>query len=355
MGSFTGLLITSLYLKRLPKYSALELKVLFILFVFLVIIKGLENSFVLKKIASKIEDSSWVAFKLVIATFFLSMFITNDVALLVLVPLTLCLEIEGKDLLVILEALAANAGSALTPFGNPQNLFLYWYYHLKPLIFLKTIAPFSFIFLLILSAIALSFSSAKQKVKSKEIKLSLSAYLYLGFLLIFLLAAIKLIPLIIGWLVVFYTLFKDRQNLQIDYALLATFFCLFGLTENLRFILVSSIKHPEHVFLLSAALSQVISNVPTALLLAKFTTHWKALLWGVSVGGFGNLIGSLANLIAYRLYVANSDVAASTNFLLKFTVLGYLAFGIGIALFYLISYPIFIPSAFHFTLMNTFR
>ncbi len=338
LGSFTGLFLTSLYLRKFPKYNLLELKVLFVLFVFLIIIKGLENSLVLKKIASKIEDGSRVAFKLVLTTFFLSMFITNDVALLVLVPLTLCLEIERKDLLVILEALAANAGSALTPFGNPQNLFLYWYYNLKPIPFLKTIAPFSLTFLFLLGIVTFFLSPVRPKSEKKEIKLGPSALFYLIFLVVFILAAIRIIPVAIGGLVFFYALFRDRESLNIDYALLGTFFCLFGLTENLKFILISSLKHPEHVFLLSAGLSQMISNVPAALLLAKFTTHWKALLWGVSVGGFGNLIGSLANLIAYRLFVIDPALRESSpKFLLEFTLLGYLAFGIGVALFYLVA------------------
>ncbi len=337
LGSFTGLLLTSLYLKRFPKYSFLELKVLFILFVFLIIIKGLENSLVLKKIASEIEKGSRVAFKLVLSTFFLSMFITNDVALLVLVPLTLCLEIEKKALLVILEALAANAGSALTPFGNPQNLFIYWYYHLKPWEFLKSIAPFSLTFLLLVGLTSFFLLPVSLKSKKKEIKLGPSAPFYLIFLVVFILAALRLLPVAIGVLVFFYALFKDRSSLNIDYALLGTFFCLFGLTENLKFILLSSLKHPEHVFLLAAGLSQIISNVPAALLLAKFTIQWKPLLWGVSVGGFGNLIGSLANLIAYRLFVLDPVLRkSSAKFLLEFTFLGYLAFGIGVALFYLV-------------------
>ncbi|OAG27194.1 SLC13 family permease [Thermodesulfatator autotrophicus] len=339
LGSFAGLFISSIYLKRLPEFSLLEFKVLFILFIFLVIIKGLDRTSVFKKIAYQVESSSLVPFKLVLASFFLSMFITNDVALLILVPLTIYLEIERKDLLVIFEALAANAGSALTPFGNPQNIFIFWYYDLNLIDFLKTIAPFSLAFAFLLGIAALFLPSTQSSRKEKEVKLSPSAKLYLAFLGIFILAAIKIIPLVVGVVVIFYAVIKDRQNLKIDYALLGTFLALFGFTENLKIIFSSYIKHPEHVFFLSAILSQIIGNVPTTILLAHFTISWKSLLWGVSVGGFGNLIGSLANLITYRLFTSNPLLHKTyPKFLLKFTLLSYLAFSIGIVLFYTIAH-----------------
>jgi Na+/H+ antiporter NhaD/arsenite permease-like protein len=104
--------------------------VLFILFVLFVVVKGLQRSGLLLRLSQRIEGGQFIPLKLVIATFCLSMLVTNDVALTVIVPLTLFLNIDRKDVLVILEALAANAGSALTLFGNPQNLFIYWFYQI---------------------------------------------------------------------------------------------------------------------------------------------------------------------------------------------------------------------------------
>ena len=87
--------------------------------------------------------------------------------------------------------------------------------------------------------------------------------------------------------------------------------------------------HSHHVFLLSSLLSQVISNVPAALLVADFTDKWKPLLWGVSVGGFGSLLGSMANLIAYRLYQKNREGKDRVRFLIRFHVVSYGMFFIG--------------------------
>ncbi len=96
-----------------------------------------------------------VSLKLVLGTFFISMVVTNDVALIAIVPITLMLQTPYKGWLVILEALAANAGSALTPIGNPQNLFIYWHYQVNPLSFVQEIAPFSAAFLVLLIVLAL--------------------------------------------------------------------------------------------------------------------------------------------------------------------------------------------------------
>ncbi len=338
LSSLTGLVLTSLYLGHLPHYSPLEFQVLFVLLVLFVIIKGLETSGLLKRLALRVERGRFLPLKLILATFFFSMIITNDVALILLVPLTLSLELERKGLIVILEALAANAGSAFTPIGNPQNLFIYWYYDLRPLIFMRTIAPFSLFFLGLLALVAWRIPDGDRQGQ-KEPDLDSKGYFYLLALVVFVFAAMKLLPVSLGAIVLLFALLKDRQSLRIDYALLGTFFCLFGLTENLKVIIFSNLHHPGHVFLLAAALSQFISNVPAALVLAKLTTHWQALLWGVSVGGFGNLLGSLANLIAYRLFVKSqvSGRGSAQRFLLGFTLWGYGAFGLGIMLFYLLQ------------------
>lgn len=125
IASGIGFALFSLYTKHLPIYSINELQVLFILFVLFITVNGLQKSGLLLKIAQSIEKGKVIPLKLVLATFFLSMLVTNDIALIVIVPLTLSLNINRKDILVILEALAANSGSAFTPIGNPQNLYIY--------------------------------------------------------------------------------------------------------------------------------------------------------------------------------------------------------------------------------------
>jgi len=173
--------------------------------------------------------------RLVVLTGVLSTLITNEVALTVFVPLTLALDIEGGEKVIILETIAANGASALTPFGNQQNLFIYYHFGLQAGEFVGAIIPFALV--------------------------------------------------------------RDRAALGVDYFLLFTFLWFFGFTDNLMHAPRPELQGPTSVFVYSALASQAIGNVPSTLLLADFTSNWRALLWGVSVGGFGTLLGSLASLI----------------------------------------------------------
>ncbi len=331
--STLGVFLTSIYLRRLPSYSISDTEILYILLVLFIITTGLQRHNVLDAIARQLEQGRFIPTKLVLATFFFSMLVTNDVALLAIVPLTMLLRIERKDWLVILEILAANAGSALSPFGNPQNLFIYWFYQIPFGDFLSEIAPFALTFLLLLTIATFIINSKENHPPTRSSpKLSAPAYFYLGALLLFALAILRVLPILIGGAIIFYALLADRKSLQIDYALLLTFGFFFGFSDNLRVLLAGALAHPRHIFLLSAILSQIISNVPTALLLADFTVHWQPLLWGVSVGGFGSLLGSLANLIAYRIYV-RQEKQKSLQFTVKFHLASYAAFFVGIFLY----------------------
>lgn len=331
----TGLLLTSAYARHFPDYSIREMQVLFILFVLLVTVKGLQHSGLTSLLSKNIEQGNAIPLKLVAMTFFLSMLLTNDVALLVIVPITLALNIGRLDILIILEALAANAGSALTPFGNPQNLFIYWFYNLQPMEFVASIAPFSFIFLVILlfSAFIIKIPSTTANPITTR-KLDSSSYIYGILLIVVLLTVLRVLPISANFLVIIYVLLFDRKTLRIDYSLLFSFLFFFGLAENMKNILASEMSHPEHVFLLSALSSQIMSNVPTALLFAKFTDNWDALLWGTNTGGFGSLFGSLANLIAYKFYVSHDNTNHSALFTMKFLLIGYMAFFLSIGLYF---------------------
>ncbi len=335
--SVVSLLFTSIYIKKLPTYSFNDVEILFILFGLFITIKGIENSSLFLKTTGILKNVKRVPFVLVILTFFLSMFVTNDVALLIMVPLTLTLVICKKDIIIILEALAANAGSAFTPFGNPQNLYIYWYYGLKPLEFFKVIAPFSLIFLVLLILVSLLIkANYSHDYKVVEIKLKYTSYIYLGFLFIFILIILKLIPVYIGLIIPVFAIIFDRKSLKVDYGLLLTFLCFFGTSSNLKIILYDDLKIYSHsLFFLSAGISQIMSNVPATLLLAKFTHDWKHLLWGVNVGGFGTVIGSLANLIAFRLYISSREEkkTSSIKFTIKFFIMGFIAFFIGCGLY----------------------
>ncbi|CAD7780625.1 Citrate transporter [Candidatus Methanoperedenaceae archaeon GB50] len=339
IASGMGFALLSIYTKHLPVYSIDELQVLFILFVLFITVNGLQKGGLLLKIAQSIEKGKVIPLKLVLATFFLSMLVTNDIVLMVIVPLTLSLNINRKDILVILEALAANSGSALTPIGNPQNLYIYWFYGIHPCTFIKTIFPFSLVFLGLLTVSSL-FVVIQKDLKEDQIqKINKKAYIYGVLFIVILLTVFHVLPLLTGVAVIFFALIFDRKALYVDYALLFSFFFFFGIADSLKSILASEITHSGHIFLLSALASQVMSNVPATLLVAKFTSNWQALLWGSNAGGFGSLFGSLANLIAYKLYITHEGANNTAMFTAKFLAIGYMALFISIGLYFLLYRP----------------
>ena len=269
---------------------------------------------------------------LTVACFFLSMAATNDVALLTLVPFTLLL-MQGaaqRDVIltVVLETVAANLGSMVTPIGNPQNLYLYASGRLTLMDFPRLTWPYAALSLLGLLLLSLRVTSAPVRSfegEKRVIPRRLAA-LYGGLGAVALLAVAKVIP---PWAaaaaVLAGTLALDRQVLcRVDYALLGTFVCFF--------VFVSSIRASEPLRLwlegitarqpLLAPLlaSQVISNVPACLLLASFTQDAEALMLGVNLGGLGTLVASLASLISFKLYGA-SQGAAKGRYLSVFTLL----------------------------------
>ena len=331
-----GLGATSLWRGRFPAYTATDFHVVYILLVFLVIVKGLEESCFLKRIAVNVQAGRGLPVRLILLTAILAMFVTNDVALLTIVPLTLALEIEKKHILIILEALSANAASALTPFGNPQNIFIFYHYHVHPAVFVWGIFPFCFVSLGFILLMALKERGGlKKRREMPQIPIDRKGTAYLIFFIIFIVAVLKFAPLWLGGLALIYALLADRRSLRIDWLLLLTFLVFFGFTDNLVHLLKFNLGTPTRTFLYAAFGSQIISNVPSALLFADFTPHWHALLWGVSVGGFGNLIGSLASLIAYRLYKAKTQ--NTKPFLFSFHLYGYALFTVGILTYFLLN------------------
>lgn len=340
LGSFLGLAVTSVVFRRLPVYSEKEFQVVVVLFAFFITVKGLERSNLMLRISRMIESGRYVEMKFVLATFLLSMFVTNDVALVILVPLTLLIHVKKKGIVVILEALAANAGSALTPFGNPQNLFIYWVYGVPPVKFIACIAPFSLFFLILILWMAWLLREEKPFTNSEvvPVKINRNAYSYLILLILLILVILHLLPVYMILTVIFYALVFDRKSLKIDYALLLTFVCFFGLADNLKNVFSTEIKSAGDIFLYTAGISQIISNVPATLLLSKYTSYWKSLLWGSNVGGFGTLVASLANLIAYKQYVSH-DVSKGkkASFTFLFLAMGFAALLIGTGLYFLIK------------------
>ncbi|WP_407671025.1 SLC13 family permease [Paraburkholderia sartisoli] len=269
------------------------------------------------RVVHRIHSERGLAFLVVGLAAALSTLLTNDVALFVVVPLALSLhKLTPLPLkrLVIFIALAVNAGSILTPFGNPQNLFLWQTSGVSFGAFVLALTPLCVALMVVLYLLAAVFFRDKALDFSKDTEphpvdrplVSVAAVLFVAFVLLADAhhAAIGLAGIGLGFL-----LWRPRVVLQIDWALLLIFVFMFIVLRSVaalpwiremigRFDIGGS---PLHAYAAGAILSQGISNVPAAIMLAEFTKDWRALAFGVSVGGFGIAIGSLANLIAVRL------------------------------------------------------
>ncbi len=301
-------------------FGYIDYKVLLSLLCLMLTVQGLSKLDVFRyaanKFLKKVKTFRTVAVLLIAMCFVLSMFITNDVALLTFVPFTLLiLSLSGgtkyAPLIVVFETIAANLGSALTPVGNPQNLYIYSYYNMNTSEFFGVTIPFVLISAVLVMLGTLFVpnlplgTTPAQKIHITS-KKRLSVYILLFVLC--LLGVFDIVPYVVSaFIVVLAVVLLDRSLFtQIDISLLVTFVCFFIFVGNLSAIpSVASIlsKLTEGRELITGALlSQVISNVPAAVLLSGFTNNARGLLLGVNAGGCGTLIASLASLISYKLF-----------------------------------------------------
>lgn len=315
-------LITSIITK--PKLEYINFQVLILLLNLMIVICAFEKLKLLDKIAIKIlsknQSLRGVSFVLVGLCFIFSMFITNDVALITFVPLTLIIA-KKADFdpmkIIIFETLAANIGSSLTPMGNPQNLYLYSFFNIGAVTFFKATVHFVLIGVLWLVMLnyrvsneSLTFDLHKIKIKNRN-----SAIIFCCLFLIILLSVFHLIDYRIAFAItIIVSFFMEREIFkQLDYILLLTFVCFFvaiGNLSNMEYInsiMSSLLKSSTSVYFSSIFFSQFISNVPCAILLSQFTGSWKEVLLGVNIGGMGTIIASLASLISYKFYAKEYD------------------------------------------------
>ena len=251
----------------------------------------------------------------VIVCFFSSMLITNDVALITFVPLTILAFAKTDDersriLTIVLETAAANLGSMLTPIGNPQNLYLFDRFEMTGAQFVMTMLPIGAVCFVILMLLTMLIPKSECSSDHKHHK-RVSYRLMTVYLLLFALCIATVFKLLPFWVcaaaaVVTALVFDRYLLLKADYALLLTFVCFFIFVGNIsRIDAVHSffsgiIKGNE--IAVSALLSQAISNVPAAVMLSGFTNNGTALLIGVNVGGLGTPIASMASLISLQMY-----------------------------------------------------
>ncbi len=269
---------------------------------------------------------------LVLLCFFSSMLITNDVALLTFVPfavVVLGMADRNRDLIhiVVLQTVAANLGSMLTPVGNPQNLYLYSRYDLDLGDFFRITFPvWAVSLLLILGACLLLDRSRLDLFLGEDPGMEKrDLWLYGGLFAVCLLVVTRVLswPVMLAIVIAAVLLWDRKTLLKADFMLLLTFIAFFIFAGNLaRVEAVDTLLRrllSGREYLTALLSSQVISNVPAALLLADFTEHSRDLLLGVNIGGLGTPIASLASLISMKLY-AHSEHAHTGRYLLEFTV-----------------------------------
>ena len=282
---------------------------------------------------------------LVYITFIGSMLIANDMALLTFLPLGyLVLTTTGKEKYMpftfIMQNIAANLGGMLTPFGNPQNLYLYTKFSIPNAEFVSIMAPpFTLAVALITASCLIFVKPDALEVPDEEISLPpLRMTLYLALFALAIAIVFRGIPYWIGLVVIpLVLLFADRKALlEVDYPLLLTFVFFFifagnmGRIDAVRSFFSSLLEKDTLTF--STLSCQFISNVPSAILLSQFTDNYRALLVGVNIGGVGTLIASLASLITFREYVKHNPGKAGSyiaqfsafNFSFLFVLLSFM-------------------------------
>ena len=319
--------------------SYFDWKTLTCLFCTLAVVCALKNIRFFTILARKIVDCTGnlriSVIAIVYITFLGSMLISNDMALLTFLPLGFfVLTSTGKEkymaFVFIMQNIAANLGGMLTPFGNPQNLYLYSkfnsptgeFMHIMLIPFLAAIALITVCCLFLPRDKLTVLEACPHKLPARRTVIYLLLFAF-SIVIVF-----RLIPYWIGLILIPTALFfLDRNALKkVDYGLLATFFCFFIFAGNMARIpavseLFSALLQ-KNTLLFSIMSCQVISNVPSAILLSQFTADYPALLIGVNIGGTGTLIASLASLITFREYTKHNP-QKTKSYLLQFTAYSF--------------------------------
>ena len=303
-------------------FEMIDFRVLILLFSLMGISAALESSkafdalrdFLLKRCDSERSFSLVMIF----LTFFASSLITNDVALIIFVPFTLkivntLMNVKKSAILIVLETIAANLGSMMLPVGNPQNLYLYSTFNLDVKTFFITILPYSFISaLLLLGSVFIFFENKKITFNKQETTLDKKKASTFFILLLFsLLTVFRVVSeyVLIVVVICAFILFNKNSFKRVDYILLLTFCCFFifsgNLSQNESVKTFFNLVINKSAFIVSLLTSQIISNVPSAVLLSQFTSDGVALLEGTNIGGLGTPVASLASLITIKLYMKN--------------------------------------------------
>lgn len=324
-------IISAFIIKPDKEYiSYIDYRTIALLFCLMTIMQGFISTGVFKLLAKKllfhVSTFRQLYIVLVVLCFVCSMWITNDVTLITFVPFTILVlkmaHLEREMIpVIVLQTVAANLGSMCTPVGNPQNIYLYSVSGMSVMDFIKVMGPLSIISLIMILLVCLLHKNYEVDVNlSGSSNLPDGGRLLSGeniiLLILFalsLLTVARILPyqclfiIIICVCIILNIVFREKLLfLSIDYNLLLTFIAFFVFIGNMGRIdivrtIINAILSGREV-IVSFLCSQVISNVPTAILLSGFTTEYKALMIGVNIGGLGTVIASLASLISYKFY-----------------------------------------------------
>lgn len=318
-----------------------DFKTLSCLFCVLAVVCALKNVnffyMLARKIVQVFKNARLSILALVYITFIGSMLIANDMALMTFLPLGyLVVKKTGKErymaFLFVMQNIAANLGGMLTPFGNPQNLYLYTKFQIPNLEFMQIMAPPFIIAVLLITICCLVFVKPEPlKLEEKQFVVEpAKTAIYLVLFALSIAIVFRGIPYWIGLVVIpAVLLVMDRKALKmVDYGLLFTFVFFFIFSGNMARIdvirTVFSVLLDKSTLLVSVLSCQFISNVPSAILLSQFTDNYPELLLGVNIGGVGTLIASLASLITFREYTTHNP--EKTRYYIKVFTIFNMAF-----------------------------
>lgn len=338
--------------------SYIDFRTLSLLFCLMAVVAGLQKTGVFSLFAEnllkRIHSVKGLTLILVMLCFFFSMFITNDVALIAFVPLTFAvLDMLGSDVkreniifIVVMQTVAANLGSMLTPIGNPQNLYLHGISGLGIGEFVAIMLPYTAVSFTLLAACSMLRKSGsnininfaeKRRIFGKG-----KTAVYTAMFALCLLTVARLVDYRITLAVVIaITAITDYKIFaKVDYTLLITFIAFFIFIGNMGRIPIFNnyIKSviDNYECMTGILSSQLISNVPAALLLSGFTDNLKPLIIGVNLGGLGTLIASMASLISFK-FIGRENKSIRGKYLLYFTVVNVVFLAILIGIYYLIK------------------
>lgn len=302
------------------------------------------------KLLSKVNSSRFVSLILVWLSFFLGMIMTNDVTLVTLVPFAILLlksfdDRKNLTFTLILMTVATNLGSMQTPIGNPQNIYLYNHYEMQMWEFIKLMLPYSLCSLVLVTvAVFVLCKDMKMQQKFEAEKKPLSVPKLIICIVLFALSMLVVARIVEYYIVlailIVVMLIMDRKAFKnVDYTLLVTFVFFFIFVGNMGRIDVvydtMSDIISKSTTVTAVAASQVISNVPTALLMSAFTDNGRSLVIGTNLGGLGTLIASMASLITYKYHAALPPAKEkSVNYILAFSIINIIFLVILLSLYF---------------------